>query len=100
MTLLEHLRELRSRLFKASLGIAAGMVVGYLVAGWVKAKLEAPYCNIRLEQELHQFHHIPDGYQCPMQYLDPTSAFVLTLQIALWVGLVVAAPIWLYQLWA
>ncbi len=30
MTLIEHIRELRDRLFKASLAVAAGLVIGWL----------------------------------------------------------------------
>ena len=30
----------------------------------------------------------------------PADGFLLQLKIALWLGLIVAAPVWLYQLWA
>ena len=32
MTLIEHVRELRNRLFWASLGIVAGLIVGFIVS--------------------------------------------------------------------
>ena len=32
--------------------------------------------------------------------LGPSDVFLLNLKIALWIGLIVAAPVWLYQLWA
>ncbi|HTF12826.1 MAG TPA: twin-arginine translocase subunit TatC, partial [Asanoa sp.] len=31
MTLIEHIRELRNRLFKASLALLIGLVIGYLL---------------------------------------------------------------------
>jgi sec-independent protein translocase protein TatC len=90
MTLLEHLRELRSRLFKASLGIVAGMIVGWLLSGWVMALLQDPYCNATFEP----------GQPCKFIALNITDPFGLRLKVALMVGLIVAAPVWLYQLWA
>ncbi len=35
-----------------------------------------------------------------MVMLDPSAGLVLNMKIALYVGLILAAPIWLYQLWA
>jgi len=37
---------------------------------------------------------------CQFNMNGPLDQFMLTLKIALYVGLVLAAPIWLYQLWA
>ncbi|HWB35585.1 MAG TPA: twin-arginine translocase subunit TatC, partial [Rugosimonospora sp.] len=44
--------------------------------------------------------HLPDGYQCAMVMLDPSAGLVLNMKIALYLGLIISAPIWLYQLWA
>lgn len=102
MTLLDHLNEFRSRLFKASLGVAVGFAVGYVLSGWVKDLLEKPYCDYMAKQTIERSatHTLPDAYACPMQMLDPTAGLVLTMKISLWIGLILAAPIWLYQLWA
>lgn len=91
MTLIEHLRELRSRLFKASLAIVAGFVVGYLLSLPVFELLKQPYCNLKPE--------VPCSEQ-PFLQLGAADGFLLRLKIALWVGLILAAPFWLYQLWA
>ncbi len=90
MTLLEHLRELRSRLFKASLGILAGMIVGWLLSSRALELLERPYCKVT--QKPHE--------QCQLIALGVTDPLALQMKIALYIGLIVAAPIWLYQLWA
>jgi sec-independent protein translocase protein TatC len=102
MTLMEHLRELRSRLFKASLGVLGGFIIGFfLLAKLAMKTINAPYCNLMLRSALHQNNGtLPPGYHCPLQVLGPTDYFVLQMKIGLWVGLIVAAPIWLYQLWA
>ena len=102
MTLMEHLMELRSRLFKATLAIMLGMVVGYLLAQSVYDILERPYCTLQLQAWDPVDPANPDGPRvCPgLQLLDPLASFMLKLKIALWVGLILAAPIWFYQLWA
>jgi sec-independent protein translocase protein TatC len=103
MALLDHLRELRSRLFKAALGIAAGFGVGMWLGGPVMRLLKEPYCKVAKEFAQHQLDKgrtLPDTWQCPMLMLNPTDGIVLWMQIALWLGLIVSAPIWLYQLWA
>jgi sec-independent protein translocase protein TatC len=92
MTLVEHIRELRSRLFKACLGIVAGAIGGYFIAGQVQTFLTTPYCDY------FQAHH--PGVVCQFNASAPLDPFMLTLKVALYVGLVVSAPIWLYQLWA
>jgi sec-independent protein translocase protein TatC len=90
MTLLEHLRELRTRLFKASLGVAGGFFVGWYFSNSALGLLERPYCQIT--QRPHE--------QCRLQAMSVTDPLALQMKMALYIGLIVAAPIWLYQLWA
>jgi sec-independent protein translocase protein TatC len=103
MTLMEHLQELRGRLFKASVGVLAGFIVGFFVlAGWILDLLNKPYCDLMRATALQDNNNqaLPAGYRCPLLLLGPTDAFVLQMKVGLWVGLIIAAPIWLYQLWA
>jgi sec-independent protein translocase protein TatC len=95
MTLMEHIRELRNRLFKASLGIAVGLVVGFALSKPVFLLLQDPYCDLLIERAV-----IPSIDKCAFLQLGPADAFILRLKIALWLSLIVAAPVWLYQLWA
>ncbi|WP_020522163.1 twin-arginine translocase subunit TatC [Catelliglobosispora koreensis] len=90
MTLMEHIRELRNRLFKASLGIVAGMIAGWFLSKWAFEQLKVPYV------ELMAKHGLPDDFL----QMNPGSGLILRLKITLWLALIVAAPIWLYQLWA
>jgi sec-independent protein translocase protein TatC len=102
MSLLEHLRELRSRLFKASLGVLVGMILGWILSGWAFDAVSHPYCKLMRDQAIEKApgHQLAPTYTCPLLQTGLTDAFTLKLQIALWIGLIVAAPIWLYQLWA
>mgnify|MGYP001039492295 FL=1 len=91
MTLIEHLQELRTRLFRASLAILVGFGFGIWLARRVRRLLQEPYCGLP--------GSTVDG-KCQFTQLGPADLFLLDLKIALWVGLILAAPVWLYQLWA
>lgn len=92
MTLMEHVRELRDRLLKASLAIVLGFVAGYILAQPVFELLKEPWCNTVPK---------PPGQDCEqLIQLGPADGFLLRLKLALWLGLIVSAPVWLFQLWA
>ncbi|MFC0033296.1 twin-arginine translocase subunit TatC [Micromonospora chaiyaphumensis] len=93
MTLIEHVRELRTRLFRASLAILVGFGFGIWLATPVRTLLSKPYCD--LPQSID-----PETGKCLFVQLGVADVFLLNLKIGLWVGLIIAAPIWLYQLWA
>lgn len=93
MSLFDHLRELRSRLFKAALGIVAGMIAGWFLSAPVLTLLRDPYCNYIQKS-------VDDPGKCHFIALGVADPFGLKLKVALMVGLIVAAPVWLYQLWA
>src|SRR5436309_12073652 len=101
MSLMEHLQELRSRLFKASLGVVAGFIIGYWLSSPVTAWLQSPYCTLMANGARHKNGgQLPVNWQCAFVQPGVTDTFVLKMKIVVWVGLVVASPIWLYQLWA
>ncbi|WP_406044454.1 twin-arginine translocase subunit TatC [Micromonospora sp. NBC_00898] len=93
MTLIEHVRELRTRLFRASLAIVAGLIAGFWLADPVFLVLKRPYC--RLPDTTNALGQCQD-----LLALAPTTGFVLKLKLALWLGLIIGGPVWLYQLWA
>jgi len=93
MSLMDHLRELRSRLFKACLGILVGLVVCLFFADEILSFLNAPYCEYRASRG-------QDIGRCGFNAVSPIDTFLLNLRVALYAGLMISAPIWLYQLWA
>ena len=92
MPLVEHLRELRSRMVKATLAIVIGMVVGWIyydaIFAWLSAPFEAVVEQARAE-----------GREITLALTGVADPFVLQLQIAAVTGLLLSSPIWLYQLW-
>ncbi|WP_250007997.1 twin-arginine translocase subunit TatC [Actinoplanes sp. M2I2] len=96
MTLIDHIRELRNRLFIASLGLIVGLIIGFIVSQPVFHLLEQPYCRLPSSIAINA-----DGTPyCDWVVLNVTDTLILRLKIALWVGLIVGSPVWLYQLWA
>ncbi len=92
MTLTEHLRELRSRLVKSILAIAVGMTVGWILYDPIFAVLSHPINQVIAEAQAR-------GQTVQVIVLGVGEAFTLKLKISAVVGLLIASPVWLYQLW-
>lgn len=90
MALLDHLKELRNRLFKSAIAVALGTVVGFLVYQPMLAALIKPIRDLN-ENE---------GRQATLNFDGVASSFDLMIQVSVFLGLIVASPVWLYQLWA
>jgi sec-independent protein translocase protein TatC len=82
MSLLDHLGELRSRIFRVVLAVAVGSVVGFLLADKIIAILVAPVPGQKVI------------------VLGPGDAFFINMKISIVVGIILAMPVILYQLWA
>jgi sec-independent protein translocase protein TatC len=93
MPLMDHLRELRGRIVKALLGVALGVVVGFVVFEPVWDFLQRPYCALPQSQQM-------DSEGCSLVFTGVFDAFFLQLKVAIMIGIVAACPVWLYQLWA
>ena len=89
MTLIDHIRELRNRLFWASLGLVVGVIVGFILSGWVFHLLEQPYCKLDSSWTLGK---VNQG-TCDFLQLGVGDGLMLKLKIALWVGIVIGAPV-------
>ncbi len=92
MPLTDHLRELRSRLLKAGIAIALGMVVGWIyypqLFGWLSAPFETVVEQARA-----------NGQTVILALTGVADPFVLQIQVAAVAGIILSAPIWLSQLW-
>jgi sec-independent protein translocase protein TatC len=92
MTIWEHLEELRKRVIGAAIGMLLTTIVGWVFRVEILAWLLKPYENAWISR------HFPGAPE--LQTLSPADAFVGYLQLSLVAGVVGAAPIIFYQLWA
>lgn len=84
MTVIEHLEELRRRLVIALIAVAVTTVVAYI--------LYTPILKILTEPVLSK--------RVPVLYVDGiTTAFFVRMKVSLFVGVVLALPVVLWQLW-
>ena len=90
MTLADHLRELRSRLVKSVLAVAAGGVLGLVFYQQIINAFVRPFQAAAEAQDL----------DAVINFGAIADPFVIPLKIALLVGLILASPVWIYQLWA
>jgi sec-independent protein translocase protein TatC len=97
MTLVEHLEELRSRLFKAALAIALSFSVGFLFRDALFDLLIGPYCD--LPDSLRGASGLFNADECALIFTNPLGAFFVTLKAAAVLAVVLAAGPVAYQLW-
>ena len=85
-----HLRELRNRLFWSALFIMAGAVVGWMIFDQVFDLLQAPVVRYAAENDSNT----------TINFGSVTGAFDLRMQTSIFLGVLLASPFWLYNLWA
>jgi len=90
MSLGEHLVELRCRLGIIGLSILVAAVGGWFLADPVWQALSEPVMEIAQER----------NRDADINYTSVTEAFDTKVAIAFVLGIVLAAPVWLYQIWA
>ncbi|WP_233221648.1 twin-arginine translocase subunit TatC [Streptomyces carminius] len=100
MPLAEHLRELRNRLMKSVLAILAVTVVGLVYYKQIADFLTDPLRDsVGCTQGFGEASD--EGEACAEIVLSGMiSPFTVMLKVGLTTGMVLASPVWLYQLWA
>ena len=96
MPLMDHLRELRNRIVKMALALAAGMIVGFVFFNPVWHVIERPLCSAVIRG--HTGCSTPGINQLILN--GPLDSFYLRIKVALIVGVILSSPVWLYQVWA
>ena len=89
MSLIEHLRELRNRLGWSLLALTIAVIVVFLLWQPVYDLLKQPYCDTTQGAE-----------DCNLFSLGIFDQLKVRLRVAFLGGIVLSAPVWLYQLGA
>ena len=107
MTLVEHIYELRHRLTVAILAVVVGGIFGFVWFSYgpfglpsLGDLLTGPYCSLPAAPEGPRASITNAADDCALLATAPFEAFMLQLKVGLTAGAVLAAPIWLYQLWS
>ncbi|MDI2126658.1 twin-arginine translocase subunit TatC [Yinghuangia seranimata] len=93
MPLMDHLRELRNRLVKALLAILVVTIVALFYYKDIAHFLVKPVCDLDVQG-------VGQSECSALVQKGVLSPFSTMLKVSFVVGVVAAAPIWLYQLWA
>jgi sec-independent protein translocase protein TatC len=107
MSLVDHIRELRNRIFKALLAALIGTIIGWVFLYHpVFHFMEGPFC---------QLHHViapvgavssvgsaaaHPGCGNTLYVMGIFEPLLFQLKISIAIGIVISAPVWLYQVWA
>lgn len=92
MSLGAHLVELRRRLVIGGIGLVAGMIVAAIFTTPVIELLTIPIDTVAAQRG--------ETGQVQLMFTTVTSGFDLRVRISLAIGILISAPIWLWQIWA
>lgn len=90
MTMMEHLRELRSRIVKVAMAVSITSVVAFFFYDQIYDFLTDPYCKAVEGSD----------QACEFIFLNLTSPFATKLRVSGYAGLLLASPVVFYQLWS
>jgi len=99
MPLIEHIRELRTRVIRSMIAMTAGIIGGWFLFNPVWKFIERPYCKLPVSR-LSLLGPTGKHESCHLIVNGLFDALFLHLKLAIVIGLLLSSPVWLYQLWA
>ncbi|MBA3363113.1 MAG: twin-arginine translocase subunit TatC [Actinobacteria bacterium] len=97
MSLIDHLKELRRRLLICIWALLAGSVAGFFLYEPVMRLIKSPYCDF-LRDHPDKSPFAQEG--CSLIFLGAIDGFLITVKVIVFLALLAALPVLLYQLWA
>ena len=95
MTVVEHLQELRRRLFICVWAVGIAGIAAWFLYGPFKDALQKPYCAFVAQNPQNSSTN-----GCDLVVTGPVDPMLVKLKIVLFIAIGLALPILLYQLWA
>jgi sec-independent protein translocase protein TatC len=97
MSLIDHLKELRHRLLICIWALLAGSIAGFFLYEPAMRLIKSPYCDfLRDHPDKTPFK----GQGCSLFFLGAIDGFLITVKVIVFLALLAALPVILYQLWA
>ena len=92
--MLSHLNELRSRAFRSAIGITLASCIGWVFYEKIIARLANPICDLEAATSA-------GDKSCGILYINGVlGPLDLKFKISVLLGIIIASPVWLYQIWA
>jgi len=96
MSLVEHLEELRRRLVISMVALTGGSIIGWFLYDVVVRLLLDPYCDY--------WRTVPANLrptkECTLFFMGAVDPVLIKLKVVVFLGLFLALPVILWQLWA
>jgi sec-independent protein translocase protein TatC len=87
--LIEHLKELRTRILWSITAFVVCFILGYVIWQPIFNILAAPMCDVMAAR----------GEECQLVLIKMQEGFFVAIKIAMWGGFAMAFPIIAYQMW-
>ena len=87
MSMLDHLAELRNRILISILAVGVGAIVAFV------------FSNVIIDFLVEYYRSASKNDGAKLLNLGPADGFVIRLKVATYGGIILALPIWLYELW-
>jgi sec-independent protein translocase protein TatC len=87
MTVVEHLSELRTRLIISMIAITLGAIVCFIFSASI------------IKFFVQYYKDATHGQKTSLIFLGPLDAFITRIKVATYGGIVLALPVWLWELW-
>ncbi len=92
MSLADHLREFRNRTVVSAAAILVGSIVGWLRWQEIYDELARPVTDVARSKSASALTTV--------SFSTPTDSFSVMITVGLFIGVILASPVWLWQIWA
>ena len=103
MSLGDHLRELRKRLVISAIAIIVAAAIAFIDWGFIGTLFGLTWGSLTsfVQDGMRvPINQLAENHDAVISYTTVSSAFDLTVQIGLTIAILIASPVWLYQVFA